>query len=107
MRTFKVVTEARHCRETGDTPFHAKPFGYVIQVHPPIISYKTSDDIEGVGHWTYRTPQRLTTRTTTWCKHKKTALQRLEEVKRSEYWNRPDEPCPTSANHRSPFGIGA
>ena len=92
-RRFQVVTEARFCRETRQSPIHSKPFGYRIQVVPPVITYSRSEDVEGVGMVHYP-PQREEHHGAGWYKYKADALKRLPEVARSPYFNRPDEPAP-------------
>ena len=90
-RNFRVVTEARYCKETGRKPCHNKSFGYVIQIMPPIVCFKKQDDVEGVGLVRLNPPQRWIQNSACWCKHKATALLRLNAIQHSEYWNRADE----------------
>ena len=97
MRTFSVVTEKRFCKETGQRPCHDKPFGYVIQIKPPIVSFQRSADVEGVGLVHFSQPKRREAHTAGWFKHKADAERRLPEVQRSPYLNRPDETLPVKS----------
>ncbi len=92
MRTFKVITEARACKEIpGYTPVHNKPFGYVVQIIPPVISYTTGEDIEGIGWFQYQKPKKHIRNIACWTKRKALALCRLKECELSSYWrNLPD-----------------
>ena len=96
-RTFRVVTEKRFCKETGRPPCHNKPYGYVIQVIPPIVSFKVTDDVEGIGMVHFKNPKRWEQHTAGWCKHRSIAQVRLGEVMRSEYYNRDDQQVPKIA----------
>ena len=87
-RTFRVVTEARFCKETGQQPCHNKPFGYVVQITPPIVSFQKTDDVEGIGLVYFNPPKRREQHAAGWCKHKARAYIRLAQVVNSEYYNR-------------------
>ena len=89
-RNFRVVTEARFCKETGRPPTHNKPFGYVLQITPPIVCFQRTDDVEGVGLVRYNPPRRWEQHVVGWYKYKSDALKRLPYVSLSDYWNRPD-----------------
>lgn len=79
-RTFRVVTEKRFCKETGQLPCHTKPFGYVIQITPPIITFQTKDDVEGIGMVNLRSARQHTQHTYGWYKYKADALKRCTEI---------------------------
>lgn len=93
-RTFRVVTEARFCKETGRRPCHEKPFGYVLQITPPIVSFQKTDDVEGVGLVHLNPPKRWEQHTVGWYKYKHDALRRLSEVQTQSHYQRDDEPQP-------------
>lgn len=87
MRTFKVITEARACKEIpGYTPIHNKPFGYVIQMTPPIISFKEWEDVEGIGRVRFNPSKKVTQNIVGWYKHKNRAEERKKEVENIHYW---------------------
>ncbi len=95
-RTFRVITEARACKEIpGYRPSHNKPFGYIILIEPPVVRYKTCEDVEGVGLWHYPQPQKWLQFTVSWCKEKVTALKVQQEKEQSQYYsNIEDDPRP-------------
>ena len=97
-RTFRVVTEKRFCKETGQRPCHEKPFGYVIQIIPAIVSFQKTDDVEGIGLVYLNPPKRREQHTAGWCKYKADAIQRLEEVKIQSHYQRDDEVAPVRRN---------
>ena len=97
-RTFRVVTEKRFCQETGRPPCHNKPFGYVIQITPPIVSFWKTDDVEGIGLVHLNPPKRREQHTTGWYKYKADALRWVVEVRTLAHLQRDDELAPVTGN---------
>ena len=92
-RTFRVVTEKRFCKETGRAPCHNKPFGYVIQITPPIVCFSATQVVVFGFVYNYP-PKRWEQHTAGWCKYRDRAIQRLPDIVNSEYYNRDDQPTP-------------
>lgn len=103
-RTFRVITEARACKEIpGYRPCHNKPFGYVVLIEPPVVHYKTCEDVEGVGLWRYPEPKKWKQYTVGWYKFKADAVRRCQE-KTAENKDYPDAPYPKDYVQRDVFG---
>lgn len=92
-RQLRVVTEARFCKETGQLPIHNKPFGYVVQIIPPIVTFSTQTDVEGVGLWRH-SPQRHAQHAVGWYKYKIDAEVSMARNQSSSFIFRDDQPRP-------------
>lgn len=79
-RHFVAMTAGRAAR-MGLNP--SRPYGYVVQIVPPVVTVKTGEDIEGIG-WHPMPPTEQVQNFAGWHKYRADAVRRAEELNAAE-----------------------